>query len=165
MQGKKFFAVFAALALCVCTSSFAGGKFGIGIQGGFVASSHGYGDTSLTFKIPNVPPVFAVNVGIWDYNLHRIGVTADWWLANPNITGVLNWFYGPGLAVGAAFNYGDGKDFGVYAGARFVVGLNAWVVDFLELYLQAAGQIGVDSLNPQIFSWGIPLNLGIRFWF
>ena len=165
MKKGKIFAVIAALLVTASTGAFASGNFGIGVQGGFVPGMHHHGDAALTFKIPKVPPVFAVNVGIWDYEVHRVGVTADWWLANPNITGVLNWFYGPGLAAGATFNMGNGRACDLYVGGRFVIGLNAFVVNFLEPYVQAAAQIGIDTANSGIFDWGIPANLGIRFWF
>lgn len=164
MKNRKFIAVLAVLFFAVCTGSFAASsKVGIGVQGGYVATSNGYGHAALTFKIPKVPPVFAVNAGIWGGQLHRLGATADFWLGNPNITGALNFFYGPGLAVGATFN--TNQPFGVYVGGRFVVGLNAYIVDFLEVYVQAAAQLGIDTTNSNIFDWGIPLNAGIRFWF
>ncbi len=165
MRNKKFLIVFAALVVSVSAGLFASGTVGIGVQGGYVPSPHGYGDTAITFKIPNVPPVFAVNVGIWGNQVHRVGATADWWLANPNIVGVLNWYYGPGLAAGATFNVRGDRACDLYVGGRFVVGLNAWIVDFLEIYLQAAGQVGIDTSNDHVFDWAVPVNLGIRFWF
>lgn len=162
MKNKKILAVLAAMAFVVCAGASASGTFGIGVQGGYIANDHGGGDVAVTFKIPHVPPVFAVNVGIWNGELHRVGATADWWLGNPNITGVLNWFYGPGLAVGAS-HYSN--NFGFYAGGRFVVGLNAFVVDFLEIYAQVAAQLGIETLPNVHFDWGFPINAGIRFWF
>ena len=165
MKNKKFYAVFAAMVVALCAGASASGTVGLGIQGGYSPGFYGYADTAITFKIPNVPPVFAANVGIWNYEVHRIGLTADWWLANPNIVGVLYWYYGPGLAAGASFGLRSDRACDLYVGGRFVVGLNAWIVDFLEIYLQAAGQLGIDTSRKDLFDWAIPVNLGIRFWF
>lgn len=167
-MNKKFLGALAALALVAVSGVFAAsgrignsGKFGIGVQGGFNPIVLN-GGAAITFKIPNVPPVFAVDVGISSNGISSVGATADWWIANPNITGPLNWFYGPGLALGGSW-WNDGAVF--YAGARLVAGLQVWVVDFAEIYLQAAAQIGIEAGSNFGLHLAIPLNVGLRFWF
>ena len=166
MRNKKFLIVFAALVVSVSAGLFASGTVGIGVQGGYVPSPYGYGDTAITFKIPNVPPVFAVNVGIWGNQVHRVGATADWWLANPNIVGVLNWYYGPGLAAGATFNVRGDRACDLYVGGRFVVGLNAWRAGmFCALNPMVATTLGIlflgESFAAQSMIGGVFILAGI----
>lgn len=135
------------------------GDWSLGLQGGYVVN--GLGGLSFTFKLPPVPILFAVDFG-FDSHHFSIGATGDWWIMNPNIVGPLYWFFGPGAAV--SFTMGD--DFAMFVGPRFVVGLDVFPIKPLEIYLQAAAQIGFgfDNATP-VFGWGIPLDLGVRWWF
>ena len=166
-MNKKFLGILAALVVLGSTGAFAGAA--IGLQGGYNINA-GVGG-ALTFKLSNVDAVFAVDGGIWG-NYASLGVTADWWIANPRLAGMIHYFYGPGLAGGIGLNTGNNGGLAyIYAGGRFVVGLNVFVIDPLELYLQVAGQLGVTFADTRhdggIYfpEWSVPLNFGFRFWF
>jgi hypothetical protein len=137
---------------------------GIGAQAGYVGGGAG---GALTFKLDTAPWVFAVNVDRL-VNPLSIGGTADMWLANKNFAGPFNYYYGWGVAAGLNI-YDSGL--GLYAGARALAGINVFVLDkFLEFYLQAAWQPGIDlrlgnnfAVEPVFVRF--PVNLGFRFWF
>ncbi len=157
-MNKKFLAVFAALIVAVSAGAFA--KTGIGAQFGHVIGS-GYWGAALTLKVEQFPCIFAI-----DAYYTRIGLTADWWFGNPTITtlgsGPLGWYYGLGLAAGL----GVGSNVDFLVAGRGVIGLNWYVIEPLEIYLQIAAQLGVDIGGEPFFPvWGFPVNLGFRFWF
>lgn len=161
---KKFFVVLSALVCFSFGTAFAKditashGSWALGLQGGYVVN--GAAGLSVTFKVPKAPLVFAADLG-FNSDYFSVGATGDYWLANPNITGPLYWYYGPGLAASVSLD----DDLGIFAGARFVVGLNVFPIQPLEIYLQAAGQIGVYIDDGVGLGWGVPVNLGIRWWF
>lgn len=149
---KKLFAVLAVLIALGTANVFAkGAKIGLGAQGGYPLGG------ALTFKVPSVPCVFAV-----DFGGGYIGATADWWMANPSISGSWGYFYGAGAYVGIGGSI-------IAAAPRLLVGTNVFLLDgFLELYLQAAWEPtiligGGNGLDTNIVN--IPANLGFRFWF
>lgn len=157
--------ILATLILSVFLGSSGLFALGIGLQGGFTAGG-GYGSGAVTFKLDSMPWVFAANGSFG--NALGFGITADKWIANKNLTGPLNYFYGWGLA-GSFFiteNYQS-----VSVGARILGGLNMFLLDnFLELYLQGAWQpevnIGLskDHSGLDAVLINFPINLGFRFW-
>jgi len=155
---KKLTVVLALLLVLTTTSVFA---LGIGAQAGYVGGGAG---GALTFKLDDAPWLFALDAN--SFVPLSIGLTADMWLANNTLAGPLNYYYGWGLAGSVALG-----DLGLFVGARALVGLNIFVLDnFLEFYLQAAWQPGIDlrlgnnfSVKPVFESF--PVNLGFRFWF
>ncbi|MCQ2591882.1 MAG: hypothetical protein MJ188_03785 [Treponema sp.] len=136
-------------------------SLGIGAQGGFPLGG------ALTVKVDEFPCVFAVDAQIGATT--GFGLTADWWLANPTLSGSLGYFYGVG-AGGDIYLGNDWATLGI--GPRAFVGLNLFLLDgFFELYLQGAYQ---PSFNIALFGdeakggfdWlGGGLSLGFRFWF
>lgn len=154
---KKLFSVLAVLFVMGTVKVFA---LGIGPQGGYTVNGTPSG--AVTFKVDSLPCVFAVTADIG--KVTSVGLTADWWIANPTITGPWHWFYGVGLAGSVVV----GKDVGaVFVGGRALVGTNVYLLDnFLELYLQLAWQPGIvihDGIHPTFDQ--IPINVGLRFWF
>ena len=158
---KKLFSVLAVLFVLGTTSTFA---LGIGAQAGYTVNGHT--GASLTLKLDNLPPVFALDLNLGT-NYIFFGGTADWWFGNPTIAGPLGFYYGAGIAAGfASANTWTALEFG----PRLVAGLNLFPVDFLEFYLQAAWQptftLWLSGDNSGLSTaWGcVPLNLGFRFW-
>lgn len=157
---KKLFSVLAVLVTLGTANVFA--STGIGLQAGGTISNSGFGGVgAVTFKVSSLPCVFAVTVPSFDP--FAIGLTADWWIANPKIQQNWGWFYGVGVA--AAFYTGDTSVFGL--GFRAVVGTNVFLLNkFLELYIDAAWQpmffIG-NGFNAGLLNF--PINAGFRFWF
>ena len=151
---KKFLTVLALLAVLSTSRIFA---LGIGAQAGFPLGG------SLTFKVDKLPCVFAADV--WsDPNGVSLGLTADWWIANPKIEGTWGYFYG--IGVGGRVHLGEPFDFGI--GPRVVLGTNVFLFDkFLELYLQAAYQpmLYFKETGFEPNWWGFGGAGGFRVWF
>lgn len=163
---KRLLAALAALFIAGTSSIFA---VGIGAQGGYTIGGGAGG--ALTFKLDDFPAVFAVDAAFGNYT--SIGVTADWWIQNPELAsgsvGSWNYFYGVGLAGSVAMS----EDiFGLNLGVRAVLGTNVFLFDdFLEFYAQVAYQptfgiaLSGDYGNAG-FNWlGFPVNAGFRVWF
>lgn len=147
----------AALVIIGTSSLFA---FGIGAQGGTNLNGGG-GNAAITFKLDNLPWVFAAD-GVFANNYVSIGVTGDMWLAAKKISGPFGYFYGWGLA--GNIRLGDPVGLGI--AVRVVGGLNVKLLDdFLEIYAQLAWQPGFAILPSFNFNlWNFPLQAGFRFW-
>ena len=155
---KKLFSVLAVLFVLGTVNVF---TLGIGPQGGYNPALKG-GNGALTFKVDKVPCVFAVSATFTDPI--ALGITADWWIANPVIEQTWHYYYGVGLAG----NMVVGSDAGsMFVGGRALVGTNVFLINnFIELYLQAAWEPGIvihDGITP-IFNY-TPIDIGLRFWF
>ena len=155
---KKLFSVLAVLFVLGTVDVFA---LGIGPQGGYTVNGSPSG--ALTLKIDGVPCVFAISAELGKYT--SIGVTADWWIANPKIEQTWGYYYGLGLAGAFAVTGNTG---GAFVGGRAVLGTNVFLINnFIELYLQGAWQPGVAIGGDQIKGVfdSFPINVGLRFWF
>lgn len=155
---KKLFSVLAVLFVMGTANVFA--STGIGLQGGPTIGNGVGGSGAVTFKLDKVPCVFAVTVPSFDPLM--VGITADWWLANPKIQ--RNWGYYYGVGVAGAFDTAS-TTFGI--GGRAVIGTNVFLLNrFFELYAQAAWNpmfwIG-NGAHPSLVNF--PIDLGFRFWF
>ena len=162
-MNKKFLTVAAVLAVFAAFSVSAASKksAAIGLQGGWNPTDNGYG-AAITFKVASLPCVFAADANLTGGQLNAIGLTADWWLKNPKLGGMFHYYYGPGFA--ASF-YPTAS--GAFVGFRLVAGVNIFVIDPLELYLQAAWEPGFYfASSTSGFVWNnFPVNFGFRFWF
>ena len=161
MNRKVLFAA-VLIAILSVSGAFA---FGIGVQfdGGPSSAGLGYGP-SVTFKLDELPVVFAANLGIRD-NTVSLGLTGDWWMFDKQIDSSLpvKWFFGYGFYG----HLGFGNDLNLSLGGRLPIGLNAFFADgFVEPYLQVAPSIGI-VLSPSVEfpDWSIPVSVGVRFWF
>ena len=160
---RKIALVFALLFGLASANVFA---LGIGIQAGPVVGSGFHSGGAVTFKLDQLPCVFAVSIPSFDP--FAIGVTADWWMENPTIKDFWKWYYGFGAA-GALYVHGDDGDSGaaVGIGGRILIGTNVLLCkDVLELYAQAAWQpmlfIG-NGIGTHFFNF--PIDIGVRLWF
>ena len=150
----------AALVVIGTASIFA---FGIGVQGGY-SLGPGMGGAAVTFKLDNLPWVFAADGYLINNNL-ALGVTADMWIGKGAISKTpVGYFYGWGVAGNVALG-GSYATFGLYA--RALAGLNFMALNnFLEIYLQAAWQPGIQIGNSGVTALLVhfPIAAGIRFW-
>lgn len=156
---KKLFSVLAVLFVLGTVNVFA---LGIGPEGG-TNPGYGGGAGGISLKIDGVPCVFGIS-GYFGSTGTSIGVTADWWIANPKIEKTWGYYYGVGLA--GSFNV-NGQSGGIFVGGRILVGTNVFLLNnFVELYLQGAWQPGIWLSDPVQGSFnGFPVNIGLRFWF
>ena len=157
---KKLFSVLAVLFVLGTVNVFA---LGIGPEiGTNPGHADSFGGGGITFKIDNVPCVFAATGYLGSSGL-SLGLTADWWIANPTIQGTWGYYYGLGLA--GSVNLGDTSK--IFVGGRALIGTNVFLLNkFMEIYLQAAWQPGIWLTDPIFFEpVGFAVNLGLRFWF
>jgi hypothetical protein len=155
---KKLFSVLAVLFVLGTVNVFA---LGIGPQGGYTVNGSPSG--ALTLKVDGVPCVFAISAELGSYT--SIGVTADWWVANPKIEQTWGYYYGLGLAGAFAVSGNAG---GIFVGGRAVLGTNVFLINnFIEPYVQVAWQPGVAIVNDKVTGVfdSFPINIGLRFWF
>lgn len=158
---KKILGLFVILLTIGSTAVFAKGKgksFAIGAQAGYPLGG------AVTFKVQTVPCVFALDFS-GNSDGMNLGLTADWWISNPTITGTWGYYYGLGLYAGLGLG---GESFGFAAAPRLLIGTNVFCFDnFLELYLQGGWEptlyISDSGLGTDFLSFFA--NLGFRFWF
>jgi hypothetical protein len=83
-------------------------------------------------------------------------VTGDWWLKAGAISGSPLGYY---LAVGGFVTLPN-----LVLGARVPIGLQLWLGDLLELFLEAVPYAGLD-LDSMYPMYGVGVGAGFRFWF
>ncbi len=130
-----------------------GGEFALRIGSGLPSSA------LLSFRLPKLPPVFGLGVSIPSGGgQSSFTVLADWWLAQGNLVGFLNYYVGPGVFVGIA----DSATLGL----RVPVGIDAYPIKPLELFLEFAPAVTlVAPAGVSIPEWGLQAGFGFRFWF
>jgi hypothetical protein len=112
----------------------------------------------ISFRLPKFPVVFGLGGGISSEN-SSIALMADWWLAQGNLVSFVNYYVGPGL-------FADFASEGAYAGIRIPVGLNAFPIKPLELFLEISPAFTIISPGAVNFGWsGFQTGFGFRFWF
>lgn len=167
----KKFLIAAAFAAGMATSAFAahssmeGLALGVEWRGDYVFGGNSFANgAAFTFKLPGIPPVFGLSFYIG--NAFSMGLTADWWLWKPTLaSGAIDvcLYVGPGL-------YGQvllGSTFNLDLGLRIPVGLQLWVLQPLELFIEIAPAIGVGGIGGTISFPRVTLQsaVGLRFWF
>ena len=128
-----------------------GGAFSIAPLGGLPSSA------MLSLKVPQVPVTWGIGaqLGADRFNL---AVTADWWLYRQNLVSFLNLYVGPGLYVTLP------EPFEI--GGRVPIGINAFPIPVLELFLEIAPTLAIYSNRSiTIPSFGLQGAFGFRFWF
>ena len=156
MKNKVIILVVVLLLFTVAST------FATGVGGAFSFSPIGsspYTGGALSFKIDDWPLIGIAASG--SNNVFNIGATADWWFVNENLTGPLNFYMG----VGGYGRLSLGSPTDLDVGLRVPLGLNIFVLDPLEIFLEFAPAAGI-SVNPFNFpSWGLQSAIGFRFWF
>lgn len=153
-MNRKVLILAAVLLAFASISAF---SWGIGIQGGSDVVRGG-GAGAVTFKLDSIDLIFGVEFPSFDP--FEVGVTADYWFFNPTIANPLRWYLGVG---GFAAISTRNSEFS--AGARVPVGLNMFLADFFEIYLQVSPGIRLGIGNGVHPSFVLPANFGLRFWF
>jgi hypothetical protein len=151
---KKVLIIALALLAVTAASSFA-----IGIGGSFALPGLGLPgtDVMLSAKLDQLPFLMGIGFTIGQ-NTFQLGFTADWWLFTENLVSFINLYAGPGLYVGISE--------AIQLGARVPIGLNAYPLDILELFLEIAPTISAtfgDPISFPNFDW--QGSFGFRFWF
>ncbi len=159
---RKFIIAFEFLIISVSCASAKTIGFGFHI-GSSVGKEVLDGNIAFTMKSSYIPLVIGAEINFNYRTIFHAGFIADYWFANPVISGNWGWFYGMGLAAGT--NLDSEINF---AGARAVIGTNMLFFGNLELYLQVALELGMDfTFDSGIVMFPVrhsPVNLGFRFW-
>lgn len=146
------FSVFSASAYTAAIGAeFALSGLGNGLPGSSVL---------ISFRLPKFPAVFGIG-GTINSNggQSSLAILADWWLASGNLVGFLNYYVGPGV-------FADFASSGAYAGLRVPLGLNAFPIKPLELFVELAPSFTIITPNSINFGWsGFQSGFGFRFWF
>ena len=128
--------------------------FGLDIADGAVGPG-----ALLSFSPEGYPLVFGAGTSFGGGSF-SLGATADWWLYYADLVDFLSLYVGPG----AYFDLSLGNEnANLGLGMRIPVGLQAWVIDPLELFLELAPTFG---LKGGVFpAFGVQTAIGFRFWF
>ena len=135
---KKYFVAILLIAIVTSAPLFGfgyGGAFGLDIAGGTVGPG-----ALLSVSFDTYPIVFGIGASFGDGV--ALGATADWWLYYANLVSILALYIGPGVYIDVAVGSGSAT---LGAGVRIPVGLQAWVLDPLELFLEIAPTFGLKA--------------------
>jgi hypothetical protein len=152
--------ILIALILVVVSSMgvFASNGFGIGLEGVFsFAGGSPLGGFALTVSPPKIPIMIGAS---WNFVSPggNLGFTIDWWLLQRVIAAPFGIYAGPGIGLGV-WGLGGTADF--FLGLRVPIGLQLFVLDFIEFFLELAPGI---HILPGLNFW-FQGALGVRFWF
>jgi hypothetical protein len=140
-------------------------KIGLGVMGGWHGNwitLGGWGYSAFSLKIPNSPVFWAINLGFGSGYFYT-GVSGDIYLYERELVPELNLHWMIGL--GAWVNLGFGDAAGLETGVRLPIGVSWHILDFLELFADAAPSLGF-KIYPEFYfpAGGWPLEIGVRFW-
>ena len=144
--------LFLALIMTIVVAT-SGVSLGLGLAFGLDPIGDLPSNVLFSAKFDEVP--FLLGIAFSFNEPFRFGMTADWWMVQQNLTGMLNFYAGPGLFAGVA---GDQLDLGL----RIPLGLNIYPVDVLELFLEIAPTVRFIPTFPDP---GLQAAFGFRFWF
>ena len=153
---KKILVLVSALLIFSAANAFSwgiGGAFGLPL-GDDVPGANAL----LSLKVDQFPFIMGIGFSIGQ-DTANFGFTADWHMIRQNLTGMLNWYAGPGLYVAYA-----GDTF--HLGGRVPVALYIFPIDALELFVEVAPTLSAGLGDPITFpNFGIQSSFGFRFWF
>ena len=158
---KRIAIVVFSLFAFVSASAFAKGPGGVtafGVYGSFISSTTGTTSGSslgLTAKFGSFP---VLGLQYLISSNPRLGMSCDYYIIDSaRIGGIFTYFVGAGLYGGFAFGDSTAFDFGL----RVPVGIQAWLVKKIELYLAGVPMI---PLVPQPgFNFGAELGFRVHF--
>jgi len=128
-----------------------GGAFSIDSLGGLPSSA------MLSVKVPQLPMLWGVGLQLSE-NDFNMAFTADWWLYQQNLVSFLKLYVGPGLYLSLPNR--------IEFGGRVPIGINAYPIEVLELFLEVAPTLLLFSdTGIDIPSFGLQGAFGFRFWF
>lgn len=148
---KKALLITIVLLLVVAASGFSLGlglAYGLSPIGDLPANN-----VLFSAKFDQLPFLMGLTFSLQDP--FRFGMTADWWMVQQPLAGIVNFYAGPGLYAG----FGAGS-FDI--GGRIPLGLNIYPISVLELFLEVAPAIGLLPTFPDV---GLQAAVGFRFWF
>jgi len=159
---KKLVLVLALVAIIGTGSAFAQFAVGIHTSGGMVDGQIGGGlGVNLTFS--NIF-IYIDGAGLGTDSIHITGAVDFAQFLGGDLGSGFGWYLRLGVPISL---WGFNRDFSLAAGVRAPIGLNWRPNTFLEVFLQAVPQIGLQILPIEdIGLWAdfFGGTLGIRFW-
>ena len=155
---RKVVVIAVALLLAVGGATFAQNTFGIGAAFSLDAIGSLPQQALLSLKVPQVPILWGIGVEVneGDFNM---GLTADWWFYQTNLTGPLNFYLAAGVYAALPETF--------EVGGRIPLGLNIFPLPVAEIFLEFAPTLLIvsDREGVDIPDFGLQAALGFRFWF
>ena len=125
---------------------------------GFTGSTQG---AVLELKTPFLPLMFGIGFS-GNQDNWSLSVTGDYWFFQKTLGGPVKIYIGIGGYV-RINNYYDSTYFGV--GARIPIGLQIFIIEPLEFFIEAVPNLGVDFRDTVYFpDFSFGASVGIRFW-
>lgn len=155
-MNRKILIVAAVLLIAVSMAGFTqtfgvGGAFSLDALGGLPSGA------MLSLKVPAFPVVWGLGLQLGG-GTFNMGLTADWWLYSTNLVSFINLYVGPGLYLALPQTF--------ELGGRVPIGLNAYPIDVLELFLEFAPTlVFVSNRGINVPSFALQGAFGFRFWF
>jgi hypothetical protein len=143
--------IILSIVLVLAVTAVASAEFAIGAE--YLYYTPGLASNAL-LSLRAWPMPFQLGLGFAPGP--SFSVTGDWWLKAGAITGSPLGYY---LAVGGFVTLPN-----LVLGARVPIGLQLWLGDLLELFLEAVPYAGLD-LDSMYPMYGIGVGAGFRFWF
>ena len=168
---KKFVLVVALVAILGAGTAFASpvhpDGFGIGaLWTGHMDFGGGglWNGAALSLHIPGVPVFWGIQLGFG--NALSIGVIGDGYFLGSELVNTLSWF----LGVGGYVNLHLGDEAAIGLGVRVPIGLTWQPIDLIEVFFNSGLSLGLSIWTygdggVHFPDFGMPIELGIRFWF
>jgi hypothetical protein len=154
---KKIMIIALILVTVVAMSGFAdtfgvGAAFSLNAIGGLPSAA------MLSVKVPQLPILWGIGLQLGG-GTFNLAMTADWWLYQQNLVSFIGLYVGPGLYLSVP------EPFEI--GGRVPVGLNAYPLDFLEIFIELAPALVFFSSDAGITipNFRLQAAFGFRFWF
>ena len=190
---KKFLLVIALAAVIATGTAFAeqhpADQFAIGavFNYGIGIADYSLSGAGLALKIPNVPIFWTVNLGLsgipFAEGALSVGLSADYYFIDKTFLpdAGLGWFLGGGVFFNWVnwsyhiIGYYDYTQDNLAFGARVPVGISWHMFPIIEVFANAAPSLGlyvdgkykvgnVEHGGTSGLYWGVPLEIGARFW-
>lgn len=141
-----------AVAVPMTFATGVGAAFALPVGDGLPGSG-----VMLSLKVSQIPFLMGLGFSIGE-TTSTFGLTGDWWIANRNLFSFVNYYLGPGFYLG----YADS----LLLGGRFPIGINAFPIKPLELFVELAPTVTIGFSDPVQFPiFGVQGAFGARFWF
>ncbi len=147
------------LALILVLTTPAVFSWGVGAAFSIDAMGDGLPQSAmLSVHAPGKPFIVGagMKLGQEEFNL---AFTADWWMIDQNLTGIVDYYIGPGFYVSAPDT--------LELGGRVPIGFQVFPISGMELFLELAPTVLFFSSNEgiEIPKFGLQSAFGLRFWF
>jgi len=155
---RKKILIIALLLIALSAMSVSAATFGVGAAYGLNAIGGLPSAALLSLKVPQVPILWGIGAQLGG-GAFNLAVTADWWLYQQKLVSFIGLYVGPGLYMSVPDPF--------EIGGRIPVGLNAYPLDFLEVFLELAPALVFFSSDAGITIPNFRLQgaFGFRFWF